>query len=79
MSEMIHKVALAIQAKAQERGYPAIPTPLVHFLAAAGIEAMLEPTVAMQRAGFEALEPSRDCDCDQKDVWAAMIDSALKD
>jgi hypothetical protein len=33
----------------------------------------VHPTVEMQRAGFLALDHDADCNCDQKDVWDAML------
>jgi hypothetical protein len=50
VSEMIEKVARAIQAKCRERGLRPIPDYGVHHLAAAAIEAMREPSDEMLAA-----------------------------
>jgi hypothetical protein len=34
------------------------------------------PTPKMQRAGYEALDNTGDCNCSQHDVWDAMISAA---
>jgi hypothetical protein len=50
MSEMIERVAKAIQAKCLERGYRECPASLIHHVAAAAIEAIREPTEEMCNA-----------------------------
>lgn len=80
MSEMVERVALALQQRAQERGIKPIPGFVASHLAAAAIEAMREPTVAMIEA-----EPDGDGEFDKtnsaahaKAFWQAMIDEALR-
>jgi len=69
MSEMINRVAIALKAKA----FAIVDTKQVSWqeLARTAIEALREPTEAMLNAG--PLEPYMD-----RDVWADMIDEALK-
>lgn len=72
MSEMVERVAKAIMARFND------PLPFhAEELARAAIEAMREPTNAMERAGDEygrfTNGPSACV------VWEAMIDEALKD
>ena len=72
MSEMIERVANAIQVKCKERGYPECPAPLVHHIAAAAIEAMREPNYEMRHADAVNEWPE-----DAEACWKAMIDAAL--
>lgn len=71
MNEKIEQVAKAIQAKCKERGYPECPAPLVHHIAVAAIEAMREPTEAMNIVGAEEWP-------NHYKIWTKMIDEALK-
>ena len=68
MSEMIERVAKAIDKTSQERGHR-IPATAMRHLAVAAIEAMREPTDAMINApsGEEYYET----------IWKEMIDAAL--
>lgn len=52
MTKMIERVAEAMRLRAIERGHPIHPV-VAHHLAAAAIEAMLEPTNEMHRAMCE--------------------------
>ena len=75
MSEMVERVAKAIQAKCVERGYREVPVPLVHHVAAASIEAMREPTGSMISASAKCnIDPEMTL---HKQRWQAMIDAAL--
>ena len=69
MSEMIDRVARAIEEASQPPGRPDYAL-LMRNCAIAAIESMREPTAAMLDAGPP--EPYMD-----KDVWAKMIDAAL--
>jgi hypothetical protein len=82
MSEMIDRVAEAI-ALAGNGGtwddwYNEDQKEFHRKRARAAIETMHLPTIDMQRAGFEALEPRPSCNCDEYTIWQAMIDEALK-
>jgi hypothetical protein len=71
MSEMVERVAKAIQEKCHERGYKGCPEPLITHVAAAAIEAMREPTEHMIVEGKRLEDRPRK-------VWQAMIDEALR-
>lgn len=70
MSEMVERVATAIEG--------ALPNQMKHLgplLARAAIEAMREPTAAMEKAAWP--EPLFDPPV-PTEAWKAMIDAALK-
>jgi len=84
-SPMIRIVADAIESagfkwKAENGGDSAswydIPE---EVFATAALEALRDPTLDMQHAGLKALDEGglADCNCNQLDVWQAMIDAAL--
>jgi hypothetical protein len=68
MSEMIERVAVAINDRLRERGGKPIPFHMMRHTAAAAIEAMREPTDEMVKAGVNLW-------CER--AWDAMIDAAL--
>lgn len=78
MSEMVERVARAIQATRGPRENWDRVTPATRDLwmadARAAIEAMREPTEAMTDAGWRRIE-ERD---DAAENWRMMIDAALK-
>lgn len=72
MSEMIKRVAAAIQLRGMDRGYH-VPAGVLHHLAAAAIEAMREPTEDMTKDPVDGHPyPVR------VETWQEMIDAALK-
>ena len=77
---MIERVARALLVADRS----AITPDYYQRMARAAIEAMREPTEAVQRTGLLALDQElkwcgMDCNCDQMNVWQAMIDAALSE
>ncbi|MEH2501224.1 hypothetical protein V1290_000035 [Bradyrhizobium sp. AZCC 1578] len=79
MSEMIERVAKAIQRRALERGTNPVHPAAIHHLAAAAIEAMREPTVEMLVAAQEDWMCVRAAEERGDFIWRAMIDAALNE
>ncbi len=76
MSEMIERVALALEPKCRAFGKGDMPMQVAREFARAAIEALREPTDAMVKAGYRDDSEGAN-DCDTADQWRRMIDAAL--
>lgn len=84
MSEMIEKVALAIYGEVALKGVGDDVRKTMMGVARAAVEAMREPTQAMQAAGEAAGGKAYEWTGDSivfhaANSWPAMIDAALQD
>lgn len=77
-SDMVERVRLAIE-KEQASKWNNLVACRLEDLARAAIEAMREPTEAMESAFFDAHSDAETFFAEPGDCWRAMIDAALQE
>ncbi len=78
MSDMVEKVARAIEGPMVDMSPGLTPQGRLRLMAKAAIEAMREPTEAMVEVGRKERCEHGDMQCGASESWRAMIDEAIR-